>query len=298
MTLAFDHPRGRTSDFAIAVPIRRAGVLAQDICRRGGVAEVAAVFDRSLYLRAGEAFICIGEPAIGNGPLTLVVDGSLPRLRLQQGQAASIAEQRITIGDLLFGLDRCETWRLPAWPVAALPARLIETSAAIARRAVESPPGSLARAMFGADDTPLARIARPRIAHLLDRKLSRTMTVRALTTAVTGLLGLGPGLTPAGDDFLIGALTLLDAIGQERLRAALGDAIAEVAPALTSPLSACFLTAAANGHVGEHLHRMVASVITEDIDAAVAAAGRIGHTSGWDALTGVAATLPIVAEKL
>jgi hypothetical protein len=112
------------------------------------------------------------------------------------------------------------------------------------------------------------------------------------------LIGLGPGLTPSGDDFLMGALALLDALGQAEIHAALAQAVAAAAPALTSPLSACFLEAAAAGHVGERLHRIVASVLAGDVDAAVATARRIGHSSGWDMLAGIATTLRVAAPNL
>ena len=109
-------------------------------------------------------------------------------------------------------------------------------------------------------------------------------------TACAGdLVGLGPGLTPSGDDFLIGALAMLDALEQTNMHAALGDAVVAAA-GRTSPLSASFLRAAAAGHVGENLHMMIAAVLTGDTDAAVAAAARIGHTSGWDALAGAVVT--------
>ncbi len=117
----------------------------------------------------------------------------------------------------------------------------------------------------------------------------------ACREAVQGLIGLGPGLTPSGDDFLVGALALLDAIGERDAHAALARAIIDALPGLTTPLSACFLRAAAAGHVGEALHRAVSSVITGDVDAAVAAAGKIGHSSGWDMMAGITTTLRIAA---
>jgi hypothetical protein len=104
------------------------------------------------------------------------------------------------------------------------------------------------------------------------------------------LVGLGPGLTPSGDDFLIGALAMLDALERTNIHAALGSAVIAAADR-TSPLSASFLRAAAAGHVGENLHTMVAAVLTGNADAAVAAAARIGHTSGWDALAGAIVTV-------
>ena len=113
--------------------------------------------------------------------------------------------------------------------------------------------------------------------------------------AVRGLIGLGPGLTPSGDDFLVGALALLDAIGERDAHTALARAIVDLLAERTTPLSACFLRAAAAGHVGEALHRAVSSAITGDADAAVAAIEKIGHSSGWDMMAGIMTTLRIAA---
>jgi hypothetical protein len=107
---------------------------------------------------------------------------------------------------------------------------------------------------------------------------------------VHNLVGLGPGLTPSGDDFLTGALAALDALGQTNMHVALGRAVVAAADR-TSPLSASFLRAAAAGHVGENLHTMIAAIITGEVDDALAAAARIVHTSGWDALAGAVVTL-------
>jgi hypothetical protein len=298
MTLAYD----RAEDGAACgrvVAIVRAGVLAQDLCRRGGRAEVAAVFDRSFYLRTGDDFVCIGEPSIGNGPLTLIAGARMAQLGLQQGQRGLISNRHIAIGDLRLDLSNCTTWRPPPWPAPspALPALCLE----LARHAsVEGPADCLARADFGSEDTPLARVARPRLAKFVGwaKRRRRVPTIddrgghgASRLSPPYDLVGLGPGLTPSGDDFLMGALAVLDALGRAKMHAALGHAVAAGAPTLTSPLSACFLRAAAAGHVGECLHAMVAAALSGDIEAALAAARRIGHTSGWDALAGVATTL-------
>jgi hypothetical protein len=320
MSLAFAH--AAHGDRAVA--ILRAGVVARDLCRRSGRGEVAAVFARSFYLRSGEDFICIGEPAIGNGPTTLIAAARVAELGVRQGLRALIRNEHIEVGDLLFDFANCETWRPPEWPPLPSPAVLRAICAKIATRAATaSPPDSLARAAFGVADTPLARLARPRVAKfaawlserisassssakaddpvntdtsvklraqcLLDAPLSRGMTSN---DAVSDLIGLGPGLTPSGDDFLMGALAALDALGQTNMRAALGRAIVAAA-GRTSAVSASLLRAAAAGHVGENLHTMVAAIITGDADGAIDAATRIGHTSGWDALAGAVVTAQI-----
>ena len=92
----------------VIVPILRAGVLAQEFCRSVSRANVEAVFERCFYLRCGDKFICVGEPDIGNGPLTLI--GNLGRLSdfdLRPGQSATVCERHITIGNSVrFKLDQ------------------------------------------------------------------------------------------------------------------------------------------------------------------------------------------------
>jgi hypothetical protein len=283
-----------------SIPILRSGALAEAFCRSVARAKVEAVFDRSLYLRHGDDFICVGDPTIGNGPLTLIADTGVSHLVLKPGDAAAVCARQITIGHAVaFTLERSEVWRPPPWPAYAPPARLIEACAALARcAAIAAPPEGFARLAFGAPGIagPLARVARTRIA-AFESWLSGVLEAghAAAGAPVQGLIGLGPGLTPSGDDFLSGVLMLLGAIGERDAHAALARAIAAAAPGSTSALSACFLRATAAGHVGENLHRAVSSIVTGDVDAAVAAVANIGHSSGWDLLAGVASTLRIAA---
>jgi hypothetical protein len=294
-----------------AVAILRSGVLAERVCRRGGRAEVAAVFDRSFYLRAGAMFLCVGTPAIGNGPLTLVADVGdgadavrFAELGLCPGQRAELSARSIVIdGAIAFSLADCEPWRPPAWPSVSPDGGLVAACAALARRAAaEAPAEGFARVVFGGakcDASSFARSARQCIADFAS-SLSSVMRgdVDDLDRdAVRCLIGLGPGLTPSGDDFLCGALAFLDGCGMTEAHAALARAVAEAA-ALTSPLSACFLRAAADRHIGEYLHRAVASLMAGDIDTTIAAARRIGHSSGWDMLAGAATTLRMVVHEL
>ena len=120
-------PRKRSNDGSdIAVPILRSGILAREWCRHGRHAAVEAVFERSIYLRSGDVFVCIGEPSIGNGALTLITDFGVSRpltdLGLYPGQPASISDRCIAIGNSVkFTLDRCVAWRQPRWPRSRSP---------------------------------------------------------------------------------------------------------------------------------------------------------------------------------
>jgi hypothetical protein len=286
-----------TSDVASIV---RSGVLAREFCQQNAHAEVAAVFERSLYLRSADAFVCLGAPAIGNGPLTLIADFRPARLR--RGQLASISARYVTIGDAArFSFERCQPWQPPRWPLALSLLQLIDVVKAIAvRSAIEAPGEGFGQIdERGRDETPLARIARPRIARFtswLRGVLESDRVPTAGSEAVQGLIGLGFGLTPSGDDFLAGTLALLDALAETQAHAALASAINASPRELTSPLSGCLLRAAAIGYVGENLHCAIAAVISGDVDTAVAAIRNIGHSSGWDMLAGATTALQVVAS--
>jgi hypothetical protein len=283
-----------------AVNIMRSGVLAREFCRQHAHAEVAAVFERSLYLRSAGMFVCLGVPAVGNGPLTLIADFRPSRVR--QDESVLISERGITIGDTVcFNFDQCEEWQPQHWPRSLSRRQLIDVGNAIAARsAIEAPAEGLGRVHEqGRGETPFARLARPRIAHFaswLTGVLEADRVPTAESVAVHGLIGLGPGLTPSGDDFLAGALALLDALAQMQAHAALAGAIKASQRGLTSPLSGCLLRAAATGHIGEHLHHAIAAVISGDVDTAVVAARNVGHCSGWDMLAGAVTALGVVAS--
>ncbi len=293
---------GFRNDRAVVIPIRRAGVVAAEFCTTARRAEVAAAFARSFYLRSGDLFVCVGEPAIGNGPLTLIADMDTVPRGLHPGEPVRIAESRIVIGAATFACDRCEAWHPPGWPRPAAPGTLMQARKAIVRRAAtEAPAEGLGRLLMVSSvlGDAFARLARHRLARLGSWLAECGAPAPTTADPVRDLVGLGPGLTPSGDDALIGALALLDALAPhhpnaETMRANLARAVGGLPSGLTSPLSHCFLRAAAARHIGECLHAAVSACITGDIDAAIAAVRAIGHSSGWDMLAGIVTALAAV----
>jgi len=137
----------------------------------------------------------------------------------------------------------------------------------------------------------LARGTGPRIARLRDWIGARLIRPTREPPPLD-LVGLGPGLTPAGDDLLCGALVALHAIGQVASARDLHAAIGEVARFATSPLSAACLKAAAEGQSSEPLHQTIVALLTnQSVARPLEALARIGHTSGWDALAGAVLVL-------
>lgn len=128
--------------------------------------------------------------------------------------------------------------------------------------------------------------------------------VPALTGAASALVGLGPGLTPSGDDVLVGVLAGLIRGGGNIPAAAaaaiiIGDAVA-VRARSTTDVSRHYLTLAAQGHFGQPLTELVDAVVDGSpapqqrrrMDAVLA----VGASSGADALLGVLIGLSAVAQ--
>jgi hypothetical protein len=110
------------------------------------------------------------------------------------------------------------------------------------------------------------------------------------------LLGLGPGLTPAGDDLLAGLLVGL--AGRPDLRDPLAAAVARLAPGRTTWLSAELLRLAADGFAAPAVVAVADALAGHGPDDALAdalpALLAVGHTSG----AALARGLLLAAETL
>ena len=111
------------------------------------------------------------------------------------------------------------------------------------------------------------------------------------------LIGLGPGLTPAGDDFLVGLFAVLN-LPQSPCYGWLGGGkdVLLHAEQSTNAISLAALAAAANGHVRATISRFIETLIsgslatlTEPLDRVLA----IGSTSGSDVVAGILAGLQL-----
>ena len=121
---------------------------------------------------------------------------------------------------------------------------------------------------------------------------------RAAAAAARPLVGMGPGLTPSGDDALAGMEAALHALGHPAagfLAVALDDVVER-----TTAVSATLLRHAARGEFAERIHRLLAALLGKDdaaLPGAVERAAAWGATSGMDGLVGVLAGLDAAAAS-
>ncbi|RJL35493.1 DUF2877 domain-containing protein [Bailinhaonella thermotolerans] len=243
---------------------------------------VHSVFATACNLTVDGRLLTVHDAAAPHTPTSVRVVSWRPRARA--GGPARCAGGILTFGEHALDLRALPVWTPPPPPPpAATVPPAITAAREVARirerhveaRGIPAVPGLAARAES-----------------LLEALTGRP---RDVPRAVAGLVGLGPGLTPSGDDLLVGALAVLS-------RAAPGSAFAGSAfPALaygvrrhahrTTDVGAHYLRLAAAGHFGEPLVNLVDALVTGAARAAVPAltqaALRVGASSGADGVAGV-----------
>jgi hypothetical protein len=232
-----------------------------------GEGEVCAVFKRSFYLRfAGNAYACVGDESIGHGPLNAIVgEFASPAL----GEKVSLAVN--------------STWQPAGLVMSAFP-----DFYGLRQAARTCTPAEGLGCLVAGTHNALSAHAQPALDAVDDWIAGNALDARA-----EELIGLGPGLTPAGDDYLGGvmvALHLLDRAGQA---AALWRWLEPRLAQRSNAISAALLAAAAAGEAHEALHDCLSQLFQRepDWDAVLDRLDAVGHGSGWNALAGALAVL-------
>ncbi|MGZ9226157.1 MAG: DUF2877 domain-containing protein [Anaerolineales bacterium] len=123
-------------------------------------------------------------------------------------------------------------------------------------------------------------------------------SARKLTSQISGL---GVGLTPSGDDFLMGAIYAAWIIHPPEVADVLAQEIAETAAPLTTSLSAAWLRSAGKGEAGNLWHEFFDALLsahTSQIQETMKNILAVGETSGADALAGFVGVFKSLMEKI
>ncbi|WP_404352743.1 DUF2877 domain-containing protein [Phycicoccus jejuensis] len=231
-------------------------------------AEVLAAGRVGVYLRLdGRVLPVLGPDAVAL-PSALRVTEPLDVAALAPGDAVVVGEGRVRLPAATVVARR--TWRPARVPTGHLGLDDGRVAALLAAATVEAP-GWLVAGTAGAVSD-----AEPEV-------------------AVRALVGRGPGLTPSGDDALAGALLLHRAAGvpSDALAAAVRGRLTA-----TTAVSAALLEGAADGWATPDVVALVCAVARADaagVTTHLPAVLAVGHTSGRDLVTGLAATLAVLA---
>ena len=113
------------------------------------------------------------------------------------------------------------------------------------------------------------------------------------------LVGLGPGLTPSGDDFWCGVMIALRTQGFGDILEKVSGSVLKLAEERTNKISRAHMECAAGGQGAQALHETISAMGMADearLSSALRELDKIGHSSGWDSLAGVVCVLESVAS--
>lgn len=304
------------------VAVTVAGAAVRRVLATSRCGTVLAVFRRALYVADNRGgLLCIGPRSLGAGPLNvLCADAEYvdwQALGPAPGTPVDFDRHAIQIcGGPAFSLNQARDWHPPG-PIVTPPtvnivAGLGELAAKVRERAPTAGVAPLLAAIATRGFRPPApagssaflRAAVLSIAALNDWLVRcvghRESAVPTPPPEAAVLVGLGPGLTPSGDDFIGGALIALRYLSRDVVAGRLAGWALPLAVTRTGAISRAHLACAAEGAGAGALHELLAAVCAADVVGIakhLAAIDAIGHCSGWDALAGVAAACASVVES-
>ena len=267
---------------------------------------VQSVYRSVVNISTADGLLTVASPEGGGLPNGILADlgpdwraiGVLPGMSVR----ASDAEIRVPDAKLEIQFDAAPRWsprfksRAEGVDVATTRwrRRAAATRTIAQARAASGGLGALLRPDLPQDDLGIPEVAGPIVARLIvaleggDRSGAADVAAR--------LIGLGPGLTPSGDDVLVGIEAALHALAQPSagfLALAIGDVEER-----TTTLAATLLRHAAAGEFAERLHTLLAALLGSNDEMIPAAIGRAvawGATSGTDCLLGVLIGLDVAS---
>lgn len=291
------------------------GVFAKEFLVSPDEAKIIGVFRRSLYVEnVSGRLACIGERSIGAGPLNAICEFSNDvdfTEIVGTGSSARIKNGSIHLGSKVkIDASRPIEWEPEPLPIGwdleffleNLPF-LVQWIAEIGPREGLAP--LITHIVSGeeiSNKDAFQTISWKGISdfrHWLSYSLNQGGKL-GFPAIDHQLIGLGPGLTPSGDDFWCGVMIALRVLGYFEISGKISGVILSQANYRTNKISRAHLECAARGQGAQALHETISAMGMADeacLRSALQALDKIGHTSGWDSLVGIVCVLVSIASS-
>ena len=257
--------------------------------------KILVLFRRVCTIQAADQrLISLVAPEVGDGPLSIVLE------QAPTGWAGLQPEAQVRVGwellqceNLEISLEGARIWDpRPDWEdLRANASTLLRRLQHLAVRIPDHAPAGGMLSLLR--DHELPGPSSLSAVHARAQKAAQTLWVgwggdeAQVKAGAAQLAGLGTGLTPSGDDFLLGTMLCawLAHPAPKRYCAGVSDA----ALARTTSLSAAYLQSAAVGQFSMSWHLLLEALASSSEERIIDAARAVvayGHTSGSDALSG------------
>lgn len=259
---------------------------------------VHSVFTHSCNLAVAGTLVTLHDSAMPHTPTSIRIAAGAGRRwhpTVGAGQPAWLADGLIRIGGpgadaYTLDISSVEVWR----PRQVEQISVLDPALTRLRKVLDDHP-------LGGGNRPDLHAAADDLQRAFAKRMNHEAVGQEITNAAEALIGLGPGLTPSGDDLLVGLLGALMRGGGSRARETAGGVIAAIAARedATTDVSRHYLRLATEGHFSQPL--------TELLDVLAQAAPpkvqntciqqvlSVGATSGSDAIAGVVLGLTVLA---
>ena len=289
------------------------GATAWCVAATGCAARVMGIASRGVFLLAPSQQVIFVSSERYRSPLTINLDRFCDRLfAVEVGAAAHFSATRLIFPSIEFAISFSEdaVWQCPPPSGVARPrVDQLQTAQAIAdgvlaRRGIDGL-ASVLPAVLGSVVAPaLSAEQTVWVGQLLAvRQALRANDAAAVLTGLSGMLGQGRGLTPSGDDVVVGLLLMLARSSRLNLQA--GSAlrmnsqagsenmlkhVVAAAYQRTTTLSANLIECAADGQGDERLITVADGIVTASASIDKCVEGLLG----WGSSSGIAALVGMV----
>jgi hypothetical protein len=284
------------------VKVSHIGSIAQGLLTHAQAGSVMGASSRGAFLRLAFSWIVFLSAEAQRGPLTLNCARQATSLdELAIGEKAEITPVKIIFptSGVVVDTSQAVLWQSPDLPSPLLsPGERTAKLRLVAELVHDRQPASLLAGLLPvvagfAQQTPTPQHALiPQIEALQCALTEGQLT--GIVASLAGFFGLGSGLTPSGDDLVLGFLLALRRWGAvlapEIQVEVLNRQLLPMAYQQTTTLSANLLECASLGQADERLLLALDGIMTTHPDppSCAAALAAWGNTSGHDALVGMA----------
>ena len=261
------------------------------------------------FVDSGGRPLSIVEGRSRMGPFSIEVEATPARVwyadRSDPLRIALEGETRVSIDGRTLDLSSAASWNpRPDWSaLVTVPWHFEFLPALLNRLRTSAPPESLACVLDLLSTHSAGPDAHRSRLRDMPRAAAATACLRLcqalaegklndVAAASAALAGMGPGLTPSGDDFLIGVMFGIQSALPTAKAKARSNFIYRASAGRTNRISDAWLLAAADGQAVQSWHELAGAILTHDrrmVDRACQDLIAVGHTSGADALAGFAA---------
>jgi len=273
---------------------------------QGANGEVHSAYRHTVNVRCGDALISLQPNGVPMTPISVTLDlneEQFAAIQAQQGDLVILGSHGIILWNQALSRKgaECVDFRLQQ-SCPAISAQALELIArALKRTAGESGFGDLVCQVWTGEEGSLSRCAsygRQSMAELVDA--ARAGQWQQAAHLAAGLIGLGDGLTPSGDDFCVGLLagTLL-LREREQMKKWYDELCVSVNRGAggTNDVSRAFLEAACGGRFSQPLLALLEALAAgAPLEEPLEQLLRVGHSSGADTLGGLWLALSLSAE--